>query len=235
MTFLPDSEPAPPVTLRDEVSLPLTAHDGLSLDARIAIPRGARRVVVLANPHPRFGGTMHNAVVLALAKVACEHGAAVVRFDYRGVGASQGAYDGGAGETHDVVSAVKAAKHALPGAPVTLAGYSFGAWTALRAACARVSGAEVDRLALIAPAATMFDFKSVGAHWTRPTALVVGEHDEVCSVAQAKQIARHLDASLTVIAEESHFFYRGRRRMAERLASFLLGEGVLLSGTFASP
>ena len=230
---VPDHPVRPPeVTLRDEEPLEVTADDGVSLEARIVVPAGARRVIVIAHPHPLYGGTMHNAVVLALAKVASERGAAIVRFNFRGVGKSEGRYGEGKSEIADVIGALRAARRALPGAPVTSVGYSFGSWVSLRAVMRRASDAEAERVALVSPAARIFDFfvkEEREVAFDGPRAIVIGDRDEFCDVDEARAIAAHLGASIAIAPNAEHYFLSGRRRVAEHLAPFLLGEVDLVA------
>ncbi len=93
------------------------------------------RVAVVCHPHPLFGGTLHNKVVFRLARGLRETGAAVLRFNFRGVGQSQGEHDHGKGEQDDVRAAVACMRDRYPGLPLVLAGFSFGSSMSLRVAC----------------------------------------------------------------------------------------------------
>jgi alpha/beta superfamily hydrolase len=226
---VPDDPVLPPeVALRDEERVSIVADDGTKLDGRVVVPRGARRVIVVSHPHPQYGGTMNNAVVVAIAKVATERGAAVLRFDFRGVGESQGSYGGGEAEIADVIGALRTASSVLPGAPVTSVGYSFGSWVSLRAVMRRA--VDVERIALVAPASRIFDFfKSIeGPAFEGPKAIALGDRDEFCDVDEGERIAAHLGASFCVVQGADHFFLDGRRRLAEVLAPFVLGESDTL-------
>ena len=101
-----------------------------------------RRAAVVCHPHPQFGGTLHNKVVFRLARAARTAGSAVLRFNFRGVGQSGGAYDEGRGEQDDVRAAIAYMKDRYPGLPLTVAGFSFGSAVGLRASC---GDAEVER------------------------------------------------------------------------------------------
>lgn len=90
-----------------------------------------RMAALVCHPHPQFGGTMHNKVVFRAAKAMVEAGAAVLRFNFRGVGASEGEYDGGAGERDDVRAALDALASRFPATLLCLAGFSFGAGVGL--------------------------------------------------------------------------------------------------------
>lgn len=223
---VPDTPERPPVvSIAGEERIDVVASDGTKLEARIVVPAGARRVAVLAHPHPLYGGSMHNAVIVALAKVVSERGCATLRFNFRGVGESEGAYDAGAREVLDVIGALQAAAGALPGAAISALGYSFGSWVTLAAARRRVI--DVERVALIGPAARLFDFHATDEHGARfegPMAIVLGDDDEFCDVAEAEKIAYHLGAPLTIVPGADHYFLNGRRRLAERVAPFLVGD-----------
>ncbi len=93
------------------------------------------RVAVVCHPHPLFGGTMHNKVVFRLARGIREAGSAVVRFNFRGVGASQGAHADGKGERDDFRAVVEYARERYPDLPMIGAGFSFGANVGIRVAC----------------------------------------------------------------------------------------------------
>ena len=90
---------------------------------------------VVCHPHPLFGGTMHNKVVYHAAKTLRRYGLAVLRFNFRGVGLSEGAYDEGRGETADVRAALDYLSAEFPGTPLLAAGFSFGAAVGLRVGC----------------------------------------------------------------------------------------------------
>src|ERR1700704_4869257 len=90
---------------------------------------------VVCHPHPLFGGTMHNKVVYQTAKTLHRFGLPVLRFNFRGVGLSDGAYDKGRGEVEDVAAALDFLTGKYPDVPLLLAGFSFGSWVGLRAGC----------------------------------------------------------------------------------------------------
>src|SRR5476649_1526755 len=112
-------EPLPPGTI---------GHDG-----RVSAghPGGLRAAVVLAHPHTQFGGTMHTKVVYQAAKALSRIGCAVLRFNFRGAGASEGTFTNGPGEMDDFRAALDFMQAQYPNAPIWAAGMSFGAWVAL--------------------------------------------------------------------------------------------------------
>jgi alpha/beta superfamily hydrolase len=174
---------------------------------------------------------MHSAVVVALAKVLVEHGdakVATLRFNYRGVGASGGAYGEGVGETLDVRAAIRALAARAPGARLTVCGYSFGTWVGLRAA---VAERGVERVALIAPAVRIFEFvREDGLAFAGRLAIYVGDADPFCAVDEARALADDLGASLDVLEGSDHFFLRSRRKLALEVVPFLAPEASAVPG-----
>src|SRR6202011_2933909 len=90
---------------------------------------------LVCHPHPLYGGTMHNKVVYRLARALRRSGAVVLRFNFRGVGKSQGAHDHGAGELEDAALLLEWLRSRYPDLPYSVAGFSFGSRIALRLAC----------------------------------------------------------------------------------------------------
>ena len=97
--------------------------------------RGVPLAAVVCHPHPLFGGTMHNKVVYQTAKTLHRFGLPVLRFNFRDVGLSEGSYDQGLGERDDVSAALDFLAAEYPGAPLLVAGFSFGSWVGLRVGC----------------------------------------------------------------------------------------------------
>ncbi|MBC8022808.1 MAG: alpha/beta hydrolase, partial [Burkholderiales bacterium] len=111
------------------------------------VPESPRAIAVIAHPHPLFGGTMDNKVITTLARVFTESGCATYRFNFRGVGATEGVHDEGNGETEDMVRVIEHARSESGAKPLMLSGFSFGGAVAARASC-RVDFAQ---LVLVAP------------------------------------------------------------------------------------
>jgi alpha/beta superfamily hydrolase len=210
-------EQSPPATVAGEELVTIPGLPGEpSLEARVRAPAAAKRAVVLCHPHPLYGGTMHSAVVLAIAKVLAERGAenvAHLRFNYRGVGTSEGRYGEGLGEIQDARAAIDALRERAPRAKMTVCGYSFGTFVGLRAA---VIDANVERVTLVAPAVRIFHFvKEDGGAFQGRLSIFVGDDDEFCDVAEAEELARDLGAKLTVFPGADHYFLKSRRKLAE--------------------
>ncbi len=210
----------PPAYLREEASFEVDGDVG-RIEARMHLPEGAGRVIVLAHPHPQYGGTMHSAVIVALARELAARGVGVARFHYRGVGESDGRFDGGPGEARDLLRVAEAALRLRPRARLSVAGYSFGAWVAARAA----PSLPVDRIVFVAPAASLFDFSSVPrAALGARVGIVVGDRDVFCSVERARRLAAHFEAPLAVLPDTDHYFVATRRGLAARVVPFLLAD-----------
>jgi uncharacterized protein len=103
---------------------------------------------LVCHPHPLFGGTMHNKVVYQTAKTIHRFGLPVVRFNFRGVGLSEGTYDKGVGEKDDVLAVIDFLAGEFPGVPLLVAGFSFGSWVGLSAGCWDARVAELIGLGL---------------------------------------------------------------------------------------
>jgi alpha/beta superfamily hydrolase len=148
---------------------------------------------------------MHNKVVTIVERALRELGLATVRFNFRGVGASEGSYDEGNGESDDLAAVIEWVRRERPGTALWLAGFSFGAYVALRCA-ARL---KAEQLILVAPPVGRWDFE--GIEWPAcPTLVVQGEADEVVDAPAVFEWAQSLDPEPTVVRmeETSHFFHR---------------------------
>lgn len=116
----------------NEIELPGPAG---RLQALLGAPRGTvRGIAVVCHPHPLYGGTMTNKVAYTLASCALKSGMMALRFNFRGVDGSEGHYDGARGEVEDTLAAVEWMRRQFPDQPLLLAGFSFGAYVALKSA-----------------------------------------------------------------------------------------------------
>jgi alpha/beta superfamily hydrolase len=158
---------------------------------------------VICHPHPQFGGTMTNKVVHMLAKSFTELGAAAVRFNYRGVGASEGTYDESNGETLDALAAIEWVRNRWPSLPLWLGGFSFGGGVAIRAAVQ----VQPQRLVTVAPAIRLVSVEVANLH--SPWLIVQGENDDLVNAADIRQWAASLQPppELVVVPGVDHFFH----------------------------
>jgi alpha/beta superfamily hydrolase len=212
----------PEVRIGDERELSLVTEDGVTLEALAHLPASAGRAVVLCHPHPLYGGTMHNALVVVVAKRVRERGndrAGWLRLNFRGVGKSGGRYDAGKAEVNDARAAIREVRRRLPLAKVSLVGVSFGTGVAYRAA---VLEGGVDRVSLVAPSPRMV--KEGLGEFTGPVQIVAAGHDELCTPDETQDLTRRLGATLHVVPGADHQFIRFRREVAELVTSFAAPE-----------
>jgi uncharacterized protein len=187
----------------------IPAGTGPALEAAMAVPGGATVGVVVCHPHPRYGGDMDSPVVIAAAAACGRQGLATLRFNFRGVGASQGIWDEGRGERLDVRSAMGYLHGALTQtARIALAGYSFGA---IMAAAVAASGDPLAGLALIAPPIAGAGREFPGPLGVDgPVLVVAGSDDGYCTREALATLATAIPAStITVIDGADHFFSGG--------------------------
>ena len=162
----------------------------------------ARGLAVLCHPHPLHGGTMDNKVVQTLARAFVQLGYRAVRFNFRGIGASQGSWDEGRGEVDDALAV--AAAHRVAGQPLLLAGFSFGGAMASQAAARlAAAGAAAERIVLVGPAVKSFKVATVPAD----TLVIHGEKDDVVLLSDVFDWARPQALPVTVLPGAGHFFH----------------------------
>jgi len=160
---------------------------------------------VICHPNPPDGGTMHNKVVTMAARALTELGLAAVRFNFRSVGQSQGAFDNGRGEVLDLLAVAEWARRARPDHALWLAGFSFGSWVALMGA----RQLPVRQMISIAPPVGLRDFSGVLPP-PCPWLLVQGEDDEVVPAAGVFDWAARQQPAPDVVRmpDTGHFFHR---------------------------
>ena len=171
-----------------------------SLEVVINDPRAGRRgLALIAHPHPLYGGSLDNKVVQTLAKTFFRQGNVAVRMNFRGVGASDGVFDEGQGETQDWLVVAQALRGRFGDLPLILAGFSFGAFVQSRVA----EHLQPQRLVLIAPAVGRFQMAAVPEH----TLVVHGEQDDVVALADVLDWARPQSLPVVVLPGTGHFFH----------------------------
>jgi len=164
----------------------------------------SKGVVVIAHPHPLFGGTMDNKVVQTLARAFTQCGWTAVRFNFRGVGASAGTHDNGLGELDDLLAVVR---HAAPSGRLALAGFSFGAFVTANAFAQLHTEREVDALVLVGVAASRFSVAPIPAEAHAKTLVIHGEQDDTVPLSAALDWARPQILPVTVVPGVGHFFH----------------------------
>ena len=179
---------------------------GGPLEALLDLPDRSdpRAAVVLAHPDPQNGGTMHNKVVYAAAKALAGIGCAVLRFNFRGVGSSDGEWDEGRGERDDFRAALDFMAARYPAAELWAAGYSFGSWIATTDG---VADPRVAVLVAIAPPIRLYDFGPLTTS-AKPTFIIHGEADELTPLKSMYEFYASLPEprELAVVDAADHVF-----------------------------
>jgi alpha/beta superfamily hydrolase len=163
-----------------------------------------RGVAVIAHPHPLFGGTMDNKVVQTLARAFVQCGWTAVRFNFRGVGSTEGVFDEGRGEAEDLQAVVR---EYAAGGPIALAGFSFGAFVTAQAVQALWSERDVRALVLVGTAASRFQVPPLPAESHDRALVLHGEQDETVPLAAVFDWARPQSLPVTVVPGGEHFFH----------------------------
>ena len=189
----------------------------LEIEGRLAEgdhPKG----VVITHPHPLYGGDMHNNVVAAVSRTYQKIGCTTLRFNFRGVGGSQGNYDDGIGEQEDVRAAV--AYLADSGIrQIDLAGYSFGTWIN---ALAVNDGLKIDNMIMVSPPVAFIDFKSI-ADLSSLKLIVTGDRDDIAPADMVEKIYPTWSpaAKFEVISGADHFYGGYTNQLEAVLTHFL--------------
>ena len=173
---------------------------------------------VVCHPHPLYGGTLDNKVVHTLARAFNQLGAPTIRFNFRGVGASAGAYDEGRGETEDALAVVDFGRRRWPDTPLWLGGFSFGGAVAVRAA----GSAQPGRLVLVAPAIGRIGVDGAAAP-ACPWLVVQGDADDVVPPAEVLEWAGSLTPApeVAVVREAGHFFHGRINELRDAVLAFM--------------
>jgi len=176
------------------------------LEVAIDLPAGdePQGTAVIAHPHPLFGGTMENKVVQTLARACVQSGWRAVRFNFRGVGRSEGVHDRGQGEQADMRAVIEAT---APTGPLVLAGFSFGAFVTSHVLAALAPAREVRKVLLVGTAASRFEVAPVAQELHMRTLVIHGEHDDTVPLAAVMDWARPQSLPVLVVPGGGHFFH----------------------------
>jgi alpha/beta superfamily hydrolase len=174
------------------------------IEALLDLPSGEPHgTAVIAHPHPLFGGTMTNKVVQTLARAFVQTGWRAVRFNFRGVGASAGAYDEGRGEAADMLEVVR---QLAPEGPLAVAGFSFGAFVTSHVV-AHLLPRQPEKVVLVGTAASRFSVAPIAPELHERTLVLHGEQDDTVALASVMDWARPQSLPVTVIPGVEHFFH----------------------------
>jgi alpha/beta superfamily hydrolase len=201
--------------MEEQVSI---AGPGVILEG-VLVPGTAPGGVVITHPHPLFGGNMANNVVLTATRAFAARGLATLRFNFRGVGRSTGAYGGGIEETADVAMALAFLKSQTPG-PHCLVGYSFGAFVAGQAL---LQGLEIDGAILISPPIAFMDLSFL-PQTPGLRLIIVGDRDELCPLERLRALLAEGETppKIRVIHGADHFFGNNEEQLFRVLREFAL-------------
>ncbi|MDR7096710.1 alpha/beta hydrolase [Hydrogenophaga laconesensis] len=159
---------------------------------------------VIAHPHPLHGGTLTNKVVQTLARASVLAGLTAVRFNFRGVGQSEGAYDEGRGELDDLLAVIQAR---APEGPLCLAGFSFGAFVTSQAVARLHDTRDIRHIVLIGTATSRFEAAPVAGELHPRTLVVHGELDDTVPLSSVMDWARPQSLPVMVVPGGGHFFH----------------------------
>jgi len=192
----------------------------LTLEGVVHIPEGDGPFpgVVVCHPHPEYGGSMLDAVVISVCQALVRKSIVALRFNFRGVGMSGGEFANGLGEREDVMAALVflSSFDAVDGSRIGLAGYSFGAVVSLMAAS---QASEVKALALVSPPVSFFPFGSEQlSSYEKPKFVICGTVDPFVPYRDLQQLLK--PAELEGVDGADHFWFREYRRVGESVASF---------------
>ena len=207
-------------------SIRFNSTDGLSLEGEVDAPEAPRAALVFCHPHPQMGGTMNAPLLLAVRDDLVARGWAVLRFNFRGIGASEGTSSTGIEEVADANGAIVEAARRFPELPVALAGWSFGAAVALRAVnahpevvgCAAIAPAIKPKPGITAGAPDPATFEPEG-----DVLLLCAANDDLVSPADAKTWASATGARFELMKGANHFFWAKYETLTKIVGDFLEG------------
>jgi len=184
------------------------------LEALLSVPAvtTTRTTAIICHPHPLYGGTMQNKVVHTLDKAFFNHDMVTVRFNFRGVGKSEGQHDEARGEVDDLKAVVAWAREQLPGNSFILAGFSFGAYVAMKAAL----DIECRHLVTVAPPVNILDFSPMQQP-ACPWLLVQGMQDEIVDADRVITWASQFNDVDIVREPESGHFFHGKLNVLQQI------------------
>jgi len=184
-------------------------------------PGGPVGTAIICHPHPQHGGTMDNKVVQTLARAVLQLGWRSVRFNFRGIGGSQGSWDDGVGEIDDAMAVIDAQRDSA--APLLLAGFSFGGYVAAQAALRLADGAKAAQLVLVGPSTEKQTVPAVPPE----TIVVHGEIDDVVPLPATLAWARPQSLPVIVLPGVGHFFHGQLGLLKTVIVRELLGRVAL--------
>ncbi len=171
---------------------------------RLEIGTQPKGVAILSHPHPLHGGTMENKVVQTMSRAFASAGWTVVRFNFRGVGQSEGQFDNGDGETDDLLNVIQ---ELAPSAQICLGGFSFGAAVTCRAVELIKNTRDLKKVVLIGLASSRFNAPAIDSKYLLDTLVIHGEDDETVELHHVMAWAKNQTMPVTVVPQTGHFFH----------------------------
>jgi len=205
----------------------LRSADGLNLEAELWSPDDPRAGLVFCHPHPQMGGTMNAPLLLAVTDELVRRDWAVLRFNFRGIGESEGEASTGRAEVADAEGAVKFMRERFPGPPLAIAGWSFGAVVATRVASA---DDELAALVAIAPAVKAKPGITDGlppedeVDLRVPALVLCAVNDELVDIEDCREWAETAQTEFYAMPGANHFFWAKYDKLAKVIVEFLDAE-----------
>ncbi len=183
------------------------------IEARFDEAEAAKPIhAVLCHPHPQYGGSMHDAVLDAAAQVLLDHGISCLRFNFRGVGSSEGSYDNGVGEVDDLLAAVTFLRTQNPDHALWLVGYSFGSNIVAKA----IASVAPDNAVLVAPPVKVMDFSAITDR--HEVYAISGSRDDFIDAVKLEAL---LGERAFLIEGADHFFSGFYRELSDAVAQIV--------------
>ncbi len=187
----------------------------LTLEGILSV--GGRKGAVLAHPHPLLGGNMRDHVLMAMSQAFNEEGYSTLRFNFRGIGRSEGFFDNGTGEQEDLKSAVNYLKIMGYG-PIMIAGYSFGAWVGSKVSMSDDIYDDVLGLIMVSPPLSEMEFDF---EYARVNLVITGDSDPFCPLDTLAAYSAAGGFKVAVIHGADHFYFGKEIELMDRLKKFL--------------
>jgi alpha/beta superfamily hydrolase len=204
--------------------------DGVRLEGRLSLPEQPSGGAILCHPHPQYEGSMSSALIPLMQRALEARGWASLRFNFRGVRLSEGRYGKGIDEVKDVTAALERMADAVPGVPLAVAGWSFGALVGLAAA---VADTRVRTFVAVAPPVSVpprMDLPPLPPPerldgWGARVLAICGTADEFCRPEDLREWVKKVSPTgeAQVFPGQDHFFSSAREELAEAVASFVEG------------
>ena len=180
-----------------------------------------QKIGIICHPHPQFGGSMENNVVYALRDGMQRSGYSALRFNFRGVGRSDGFYAEGAGEGRDLLIVLQYCKE-KGYSEIVLSGYSFGAWI-IASSLHQIS--ENYPLILVSPPTGIYDFSGLEIPPDYKCLIIAGTDDYICPLRSLKSWCSSLSCELSLVTVQGtdHFYFGKEKKISDAVETFLSG------------